>query len=234
MNSTLKLSIIFILLLGVNLTFPHLMINISIRIWEKGIHTSIGSIKTKQLVESEKIHIVGNSGWNDFKNAGNCTGSGTTTDPYVIENLTINAEETGDCIYIGHSNVYFIIRNCLLINAGPDWYNGGIKLDNCENGFLTENNCLFNFGEQSDGIHILSSSKITILNNNLHGNWYGIYLGYSHSINVSDNLLTENFVGMRIYNSDHNTFSNNIVNNSKFSGIFIYESDDNLVLGNSL
>ena len=34
---------------------------------------------------SGKIHIINNSGWVDFRNAGNCTGNGTYSEPYVIE-----------------------------------------------------------------------------------------------------------------------------------------------------
>ena len=41
---------------------------------------------------SGKIYINGTTDWVDFKNAENCNGSGTYSDPYIIENLIIDAE----------------------------------------------------------------------------------------------------------------------------------------------
>ena len=38
---------------------------------------------------SGKIHIDGNSGWAAFKADGNCTGNGTYSEPYLIEDLVI-------------------------------------------------------------------------------------------------------------------------------------------------
>lgn len=233
MNSKSKPSIILIIILGFNLTIPHLMVYHISRKWVQEDYDNRIHENVKISAGSEKIHIIGNTGWIDFKSAGNCTGSGTPMDPYIIEDLIIDAEESGDCIYIGYSNVNFVIRNCTVSKAGPNWDNGGIKLDNCQNGFLINNTCSFNLGEQTDGIHLLSSSKITLFNNKLISNWYGIYLGYSFTINVSENKLNDNYVGMRIYNSDKNIFANNTVNNSKFAGIFIYESDENYIFGNS-
>lgn len=77
---------------------------------------------------SGKIHIDGNSGWAAFKAAGNCTGSGNYTHPYVIENLVIDGVESGSCIWIENSNVYFKIENCSLYNSG--YQNSGIQLIN--------------------------------------------------------------------------------------------------------
>ena len=55
---------------------------------------------------SGKIHIDGNSGWDAFKAAGNCTGNGTYSMPYVIEDLVIGDGGLGSCILIENSDVY--------------------------------------------------------------------------------------------------------------------------------
>ena len=60
---------------------------------------------------SERIHIEGNSGWVDFSNAGNCTGQGIYSDPYVIEDLVIDAEGPASGIKIEYSDVFFIIES---------------------------------------------------------------------------------------------------------------------------
>jgi len=51
------------------------------------------------------IYINGNSEWVDFKNAGKCTGQGTYSDPYIIEDLEIDSEGSGRIITIIDSDV---------------------------------------------------------------------------------------------------------------------------------
>ena len=72
------------------------------------------NIALKSSVISEKIHIAGNQGWSDAKTAGICTGSGIYSDPYVIENLEIDAEYNGSCILIEDSDIYFKIQRIIL------------------------------------------------------------------------------------------------------------------------
>lgn len=87
-----------------------------------------------------KIFISGNSGWVDFKNAGNCTGSGIDSDPYVIENLVIDSGGPGNSIEIEDSYVYFKIENCTIYNCGTtNVDDGGIRLVNVTNGIVTNN-----------------------------------------------------------------------------------------------
>ena len=89
------------------------------------------------------IHIT-NLNWSIAETYDWCQGNGTITNPYIIENLTINASTspTKSGIYIENSaNVYFIIRNNTIINAGTLITDGAIKLKNCENGTLILNNC---------------------------------------------------------------------------------------------
>ncbi|NVM54375.1 MAG: VCBS repeat-containing protein, partial [Candidatus Helarchaeota archaeon] len=57
-----------------------------------------------------------------------CNGNGTIDEPYVIENVTINAQNSGSCISINNSKVYFIIQNCILYNSSI-----GIKIINAAN-----------------------------------------------------------------------------------------------------
>jgi hypothetical protein len=77
-----------------------------------------GSENLKLSDVDSKIYISGNSGWVDFKNAGNCTGSGSDSDPYVIEDLVIDSGGPGNIIEIEDSYVYFKIENCTIYNTG--------------------------------------------------------------------------------------------------------------------
>ena len=103
-----------------------------------------------------------------------CTGKGTWMDPYVIENVTIDGLRSGNCIRIKNSNVFFIIRNCILFNASSGGTDGGIKLEDTNNGILINNNCSYNGGS---GISIISCNNNTFMGNIANNNGeYGIYV----------------------------------------------------------
>ncbi|GAH39004.1 unnamed protein product, partial [marine sediment metagenome] len=94
--------------------------------------------------DSGKIHIDGNSGWSDAKNAGICTGSGSYSNPYVIEDFVINGGGWGTCILIENSDVYFKIQNCTIFNSGG-YSNAGIRLSNVNNSLIITNNYSSNY-----------------------------------------------------------------------------------------
>ena len=49
---------------------------------------------------------------------------------YVIENVTINGQESVSCINVTDSDVYFVINNCTLYNSSSGANNAGINLFN--------------------------------------------------------------------------------------------------------
>ena len=112
--------------------------------------------KFKNSKISAKIHLIGNSGWANAKTTGICSGSGTSNDPYIIEDLVIDGGGSGSCISIEGSTVYFRIENCTVYNSGEDWGDGGIKLFNVINGQLI-NNSANTYGYE--GIILDSSSN---------------------------------------------------------------------------
>jgi len=112
-----------------------------------------------------------------------CTGSGTVEDPYVIANVTINGHNSGNCITIQNSNLFFTIRNCTLFNSSGGYWDGGIKLKNVRNGELINNNCSQNAG---NGIYLESCRDISITDSILNRNVkMGIRLKYSHENVIS-------------------------------------------------
>ena len=90
----------------------------------------------------EKIVINNGNGstynWSVAKADGICTGNGTYSEPYIIEDLVIDAGGSGSCISIENSDVYFIIENCTLYNSGG-YYTAGIKLSYVDNSQLINN-----------------------------------------------------------------------------------------------
>ena len=177
---------------------------------------------------SGKIHIDGNSGWAAFKAAGNCTGSGNYTHPYVIENLVIDGVESGSCIWIENSNVYFKIENCSLYNSG--YQNSGIQLINVTRGTLLLNNCTNNYR----GIHLDSSDNNTISGNTANENsGRGIGLVYCRNNTISGNTASNNFFGIYLDSSDNNTISGNTVNENSGRGIYLEKCNNNTISENT-
>jgi len=181
-----------------------------------------------------KIHIIGNSGWVDFKNAGHCTGLGTSSNPYVIEDLVIDSGGPGNCIEIEDSDVYFKIENCTIYNSGTTFIgDGGIKLVNVTHGIVTNNTCTSIY----KGIYVGQSDNITISGNRANNNSdNGIYLFYSMNNIVSGNIVNNNGNdGIYIHdNCKNNTVSGNTVNNNNDDGIYIIYSNDNIITGNTI
>jgi parallel beta-helix repeat protein len=171
--------------------------------------------------------------WSVAKDAGICTGSGTSSDPYVIEDLVIDGG-SDSCIVIENSNVYFMIKNCTLYDSGSIRDMFGILLSNTKNGQLINNNCSFN----QIGISLDSDCKDNtvsgnIVNSNIE---YGIDLYGSSNNIIKEN--TVNFNGNMGINLSPNSSYNEIVNNTvSFNGwLGIHLNDDstnNLIVSNN-
>jgi len=155
-----------------------------------------------------------------------CTGGGTPGNPYIIENVTIDAQGLGSCIYIEDTTEYFIIQNCTLMNskASPD---ATIMLYNADNGKVIDNNCTDNDGT---GVYVYSSSNILVEDNNLVNNNVGITLSYCYNSIVSKNYIQDsNWHGIYLWDSDNNIITENEVNHNGYLwsdsyGIYISES----------
>jgi len=177
---------------------------------------------------------VGAHNWTWAENQPWCSGSGSWADPYIIENITINAQESSTCIGISHSDAYFIIRNCSLHDSGA--YTG-IMLNNVNNGQIIKNNC----SENNDyGIYLGDSNNNTLSGNTADfNNIVGIYLTYSDNNTLSGNNATANNngnnvnFGIGLQYSDGNNLSGNIATTNNDIGIFLHYSDNNTLSGNN-
>ncbi|MFW9783836.1 MAG: nitrous oxide reductase family maturation protein NosD [Candidatus Heimdallarchaeota archaeon] len=196
-----------------------------------------------------KIYINGTADWIDFRNAGYCSGLGTYSDPYVIEDLIIDGEGIGSCIRIENSNVYFRIENCTLYNSGYDFYysEAAIMLFNVNNSYLTQNQVFDNFvGVYSYGfnnsiientivnnqIGALADGECVISNNNISNNLCGIFcINY---LNISHNYINNNDqFGILINWGGYNLIEYNSVEDNNGIGIFLDDSHYNIISNNN-
>ncbi|MFX1600993.1 MAG: NosD domain-containing protein, partial [Promethearchaeota archaeon] len=157
-----------------------------------------------------------------------CYGSGTWSHPYIIENVTIDGQGSGNCIFIENSDVYFIIRNCTFNNSGSNNWNAGIKLANVDNGKIINNTCYDNF----NGIDLGASHNNTLSGNNFSHNLLGIHILDSNNNRLSGNNASYNiFPGIRLLRCNNTILLGNTANNNDDHGIN-FTGNNNTLLGN--
>ncbi len=150
------------------------------------------------------LHIVGNNGWAACLSAGNCSGSGTEVDPYVLKGRWYDAKGVTSGIWIENSSVFFLIRNCLA-NGSAAWPHAGIRISNATNGILDLNNCSKNSGP---GIYLENNcSALSLINNYARQNPYGI---------------------LSMYNSTQIDFVNNTITASSIMGVVLSDDQCNI------
>jgi parallel beta-helix repeat protein len=184
-------------------------------------------------------------------------GNGSKSNPYIIENWSINTRNTNG-IEIRNTNAYFKIRNCYIYN-GSNHENVGIVFDNVINGEITNNNCSYNegsiflrnshnnsitnnalyFNDWEDSMFLRDSEFNIIINNTFYGLWEGITLSYSNWNTISKNTIKGGEGPIICFDSDSNTIINN--NLSHFAGcsikntiLLLFDSNNNCIMNNSI
>ncbi len=167
------------------------------------------------------ITIIGDGNFT-FVN-GVVGGSGTVTDPYIIEGWDINAAfSTG--IEISHTHASFIIRNVNVHSGGQVCCFGGVKLVDVANGRV-ENSTI---SDNTLGIYTIgglgfSSSNVAVFNNDLLHNGNGLSLYGASNVTVSHNRILRNGVGIN-FGLTNATISGNEISNNNGKGITGYGS----------
>ncbi len=266
MKSNQKTKLIILLNLGIFFAFsPMITTNLSY-ITDKINNTldysddfNLDKDNLKISAVSGPIYIDDNnpsSNWSVAKNTGLCNGSGTYLDPYIIEDMVIDAGGSVSGILIENSYVNFRIENCTVFNGDP----AGIFLSNVNNSQLIDNNCSTNlFGIRLYFSHSNTISENSVNNNNeggirldycqnntISGNIAnnntnpeitispaGIFLSRCQNNIISGNIVNYNSFGIWVWESKNNTISGNIVNINTFPGIVLYYSNYTMVSGNT-
>jgi parallel beta-helix repeat protein len=185
-------------------------------------------IKTNQLEIHNPILISSNSDFTERASTENWPGSGTQNNPYIIESLNFKAEgAVTNLIHISNTNVYFIIRDCVIQNGGSPG-EGAVYLNSITNGKLI-NNSIVNNG--FIGILLIDSNDNELINNTIYDNEEnGVELRNSNSNKISSNIISNNKGdGLQISSSNHNVVNRNtFYENSNFA-IHLVQSSNNLM-----
>lgn len=152
---------------------------------DKSVNTQITIIPEDSYTSTNPIVIdgdatgIGANNWTWAASQAWCSGSGTSGDPYIISDISIDADDSGNCIYIKDSlTANFTIQDCKFINS--DKNAAGIKLERVKNG--------------------------NIINNTITDNYYGILItgsSKSSNINMTKNIIADNNVGVRLASAEN-------------------------------
>ncbi len=169
--------------------------------------------------------------WSKYIALGYVTGTGIPEDPYVIQDLIIDASGSGSCIFIANTNEDFRIENCTVTNSGTNELDAGIRLENSTYGVIRNNTCVSNYF----GINLYQMNCSTIDGNTCAGNSImGIIIescfnSVFYGNNCSSNIIHGIFVTSTL---DNNTLSGNICSGNEY-GIYVLYSSNTTISKNN-
>ncbi len=178
----------------------------------------------RALVSRDVIRINSDA---DFTASNGVTGgTGTQSDPYIIDGWEIDAHGGWTAIYIGNTTSYAIIKNCLIYNATnltslTYGYGSGIALYFAQN-IKIENVTSIN---NVRGVYFYGSySRYNILaNSTLDGNRYGIYIRFRPNNNtIYNNTISNSTYGIYMeFGATYNIINNNRIESFSYYGIYM-------------
>jgi parallel beta-helix repeat protein len=131
-------------------------------------------------------------------------GSGTSSDPYVIEGWEIYARYPWCAIQIWNTDSYFIIRDLYLKQGG-----------------------------MLDGLLLIRASNATIENVIVRGGLNGIYVALSNNVIISDTTVSRSTdYGALFHRATNVTMTGNSITGSNKVNIAVWDSRDFIVTGN--
>jgi len=157
------------------------------------------------------------------------SGTGSSGDPYVIENFYINVtDNTG--ISIHDTTLYFIIRNCYV---SADQYGISIYSRSVGNSIIEDCVVENNF---YCGIYVHDEVSTVIENNTIFNNWgYGIYINSALGTIITDNILyNNNNIPIYVYDTDSADINFNKCWNNNRDSIKIRLSDFTATYNNTI
>jgi parallel beta-helix repeat protein len=208
------------------------------------------------------IYINGDADFANQAAANGWNGTGTSADPYIIENYDINGFGAGYSIRIMNTRVNFSIQNCTLHDAsgggghpGPWGDSGSLDLENvmwgtvwnCTitrgnwwglliNGGSNNNitNCTFSNLQNYPAAWLYYTQKCIVSNSTLMNGW-GAFEVRGSSYNRFENINFSGLNGNRMNfmeGSNYNTVNNCDMSNGQSTAVYIQQSHYNNITNN--
>ena len=163
----------------------------------------------------------------------NLPGTGTSSDPYIIENHEISPRDALNGIHIMEVTKYFIIRNCIIEPANEIGGFRGISIRSVSDDIaIIKNNTIRNCAK---GIYVYNTEGVTIEDNSIYyskTNGIEVTEESDYSI-IRNNYCESNLIGIYLLDSPRSLVERNVCNRSKDSGILVVESSYTDVFNNT-
>ncbi|TFF63627.1 MAG: hypothetical protein EU521_00890 [Promethearchaeota archaeon] len=213
----------------------------------KEIPIRSSQVSINPLVIDEKGN--GNYTWEEAILEEWCSGNGTKEEPYVIENIFVDGNDSEYCLIIRNSLKYAQILNSTFQSThGYSYKEAGLRIINTTNLGIRNNTFLDHY---VGGIYCANSSNLNITYNKISNtDSYSLLLNKCIYINVSYNqLFNSNFIGAYLQYTNYsvilcNSFQNlegaiwlresNCYNLISKNNIFAKESSFEISLGISI
>lgn len=173
------------------------------------------------------IRITSNSDFLSQAATEGWPGTGTSSNPILIENINIISADTYTFIDIQDTSLFFQILNCNLDRGTSSLGHIGISFDDVRNGLIVRNN-ISNFVES--GISISYSPYCNISGNTIIDSPRGIDVDITESAYIQNNIISNNLdhslepvYGISLFHSFNNTLIGNYLYNA---GLYIAASED--------
>ncbi len=173
--------------------------------------TRVYSVTATAFQSHPSIIIVGNEAFTQPN--GVTGGSGTASDPYIIEGLEIQPSNVG--IKIANTTAFFILRN-VYVHSPPNtrgFY--GVAFINVTNGRVEDVTSSDLYG----GVVLVGSSRILILNSHFYSNSRDVTLRTSSFVTVLNNTVSDDFLGISLYNTQNIDIANNKIRGKAEFGV---------------
>lgn len=174
----------------------------------------------------DPIHIFSDSEFTAAK--GVRSGTGTATDPYIIEDWDVSVGTT-DGIRIESTLAYFVIQNVAFSGAGLYGYDG-VSLAAASNGRV--DSCTFQWVDV--GVRGVSCKNITVSSCDVTDCRAGMRFDTSLDITFKGNVISQCQFGAGCQSSYRCTIAGNRIDNSSEAGIYLESSTDVNVKANVL
>ena len=171
------------------------------------------------------IYIDGDD---DFTPLNGVTGgSGTPSDPYIIEGWDIEAGEE-DGIAVLNANSHFVIRN-VYVHDATTIINTTIFIMYASNATVKDSvfeRC------RSSGIAVAESPSAVVENNTIAECRTAVWLWYSNGVTVSSNRISNCTYGTYSFHSNSSTISSNAILNCTENAVIFEGAENSTAVGN--